>query len=96
MAVVKLFGGLRDHAAAAQIEVSGATVREILLALCAGNDPLRSAIFDGEELQPHVRVMITGRDIELNQGLDTPVSDIDQLAIFPPIAGGREATSNRC
>ena len=88
MAIVKLFGGLRDRAATAQTEVSGATVREILLALCDGNDELRSAIFAGEELQPHVRVIIAGRDIELIQGLDTPVSDTEQLAVFPPIAGG--------
>lgn len=88
MAIVKLFGGLRDRAAAAQTEVSGATVREILSALCDGNDELRSAIFNGEELQSHVRVMIAGRDIELIQGLETPVSDTEQIAVFPPIAGG--------
>lgn len=88
MAVVKLFGGLRNRATAAQIEASGTTVREVLLAACADNHQLRSAIFDGEELQPHVRVMIAGRDIELSQGLATPVADTDQLAVFPPIAGG--------
>ena len=88
MAIVKLFGGLRARAATAQTEVSGTTVREVLSALCDGNDELRSAIFNGDELQPHVRVMIAGRDIELIQGLDTPVSDTEQLAVFPPIAGG--------
>jgi molybdopterin synthase sulfur carrier subunit len=88
MATVKLFGGLRNRGAAPQTEVSGTTVHEVLSTLCAGNDELRSAIFNGEELQPHVRVMIGGRDIELSQGLDTLVSETDQLAVFPPIAGG--------
>ena len=32
--------------------------------------------------------LINGHDIEFADGLDTAVSDEDQLAIFPPIAGG--------
>ena len=70
------------------MEIPGATVQEVMVALCDGNEGLQAAIFDGRELAPHVRVMITGRDIELDQGLDTPLADDDQLAIFPPIAGG--------
>ena len=49
---------------------------------------LQAAIFDGDALHPYVRVMINGRDSELAQGLDTIVSANDQIAIFPPIAGG--------
>ncbi len=87
MTRVKLFGNLRDYAAAV-VESRGDTVREVLLELCETNRKLGRAIFDGDDLRPHVRVMIDGRDIELAQGLDTPVSDTEQMAIFPPIAGG--------
>ncbi len=85
---IKLYGGLRQKAGSAERRVSGATVRAALGHLCAGNDQLRATIFDGEALRPYVRVMINGRDINLESGLDTAVADNDQIAIFPPIAGG--------
>ncbi|MBP6469986.1 MAG: MoaD/ThiS family protein [Chloroflexi bacterium] len=86
--IIKLFGGLRQKAGGAEQESTGATLREALAALCRENEPLRKAIFDGDTLQPYVRVMVNGRDCELLQGLDTAVSHQDQIAVFPPIAGG--------
>ena len=85
---IKLFGGLRQKAGSSEREVSGTTVREVLTNLCADNKPLQAAIFDGNELRAHVRVMVNGRDSELVDGLDTAVNTDDQIAIFPPIAGG--------
>jgi molybdopterin synthase sulfur carrier subunit len=88
MVVVKLFGGLRRAAGMPTLTMDGDTVRAVLNRLCADNAKLRTAILDGDELQPHVRVIVNGRDIELEQGLDMPL-DAD-AAIFPPIAGGAE------
>jgi molybdopterin synthase sulfur carrier subunit len=85
---IKLFGGLRQKSGRAELEVSGATIREALAIICTGNEKLREAIFNGHVLHPHVRVMVNGLDCELAQGLDTPISADDQIAIFPPIAGG--------
>jgi sulfur-carrier protein len=85
---IKLFGGLRQKAGGAEHEASGATIREALESLCDNNEPLRAAIFDGDGLKPHVRVMVNGHDCELADGLATAVSANDQIAIFPPIAGG--------
>ncbi len=85
---VKLFGGLRTTAGWAEKQVACATLREVLENICMENEMLRAAIFDGDALHPYVRVMINGRDSELAQGLDTIVSANDQIAIFPPIAGG--------
>lgn len=86
--IIKLFGGLRQKAGSAEKVSSGATVREALENLCSGNDALQAAIFSGDELQAHIRIMVNGHDSELAQGLDTTVTDDDEIAVFPPIAGG--------
>jgi molybdopterin synthase sulfur carrier subunit len=88
---IKLFAGLRQVAGRSQVDAAGATLREALEHLCAGDEDLRAAIFDGHVLHPHVRVLINGRDSELAQGLDTPLTEDDQVAVFPPIAGGSSA-----
>ena len=85
---IKLFGGLRQKAGSAELESSGDTIREALETICTGNEMLRAAIFNGKVLHQHVRVMVNGRDCELEQDLETPVSDSYQIAIFPPIADG--------
>lgn len=91
MPQVKLFGGLRRHVSDPNLNVSGETVADILDSLCRGNESLRAEIFDGDQLRSHVRVMVTGRDIELDEGLKTKVKQGDVVAIFPPIAGGMRA-----
>jgi molybdopterin synthase sulfur carrier subunit len=85
---IKLFGGLRQTAGSPEFEVSGTTIKEALEDLCRDNQALREAIFDGSVLRPHVRVMVNGRDCEFSGGLETAVYENDQIAIFPPIAGG--------
>jgi len=85
---IKLFGGLRQKAKGAEHTASGTTLRDVLESLCQDNAPLHAAIFAGDGLRPHVRVMVNGHDCELAKGLDTAVCPDDQIAIFPPIAGG--------
>lgn len=85
---IKLFGGLRQKAGGAVHEAPGVTIREGVNQLCENCEPLRIAIFDGQQLRPHVRIMVNGQDCELVQGLETIVSENDQIAIFPPLAGG--------
>jgi molybdopterin synthase sulfur carrier subunit len=85
---VRLFGNLRQHTGQLAVTASGATIGEVLQDLCTAYPTLEEAIFDSNQLQAHVRVMVNGRDIELADGLGTPVSESDQIAVFPPIAGG--------
>lgn len=88
MARVKLYGNLRRLTAHAQCLVRGANVREILDALTRDNPRLRGALFHNGALAEHVRITRNGRDIRHAQNLETPVNDDDELAIFPPVAGG--------
>jgi len=90
MPKVKFFGSLRQRAGCPQLELSGDTVRKILQDLCAGKPDLCSAIFTANQtgIRPHIRIMLNGRDIEMLQGFETPVSETDTIAIIPPIAGG--------
>jgi molybdopterin synthase sulfur carrier subunit len=85
---IKFYGGLRQIAGTKELVITGVTIREVLEKICADNESLCMAIFDGTNLHQHVRVMVNGRDSELAQGLETPLSGDDQIAIFPPIAGG--------
>jgi MoaD family protein len=87
---IKLFGGLRQKAEGAELNGSGATIREVLKTISSEHDSLGKALFinGSDDLRPHIRIMVNGLDSELLAGLDTAVSKDDQIAIFPPIAGG--------
>ena len=87
---IKLFGGLRSKAGASELYESGETIREVVEKISAENEELGAAIFasNNGELRPHIRIMVNGLDSELAEGLETAVNDNDQIAIFPPIAGG--------
>lgn len=89
MTQIKLFGGLQRKAGTTAVTVNGSNIQELLQNLFVTHPDLETAVIDGQnQLQPHVRVMVNGHDIELKQGLETAVTDQDVIAIFPPIAGG--------
>ena len=89
MAQIKLFGGLQRKASTTAVTVPGSTIQELLQNLFVTHPELETAVTDDQnQLQPHVRVMVNGHDIEFKEGLETAVTDQDVIAIFPPIAGG--------
>ena len=88
MATVKLFGNLRKYIDGSQVQITGASVRLVVDALCDGDPHLCDALLEDGSIRPHFKITINGHDIALAEGLDTPVSENDRIAIFPPIAGG--------
>ncbi|MBE2220580.1 MAG: MoaD family protein [Anaerolineae bacterium] len=89
MAQVKLFGGLQRKAGTTAVTIPGSNIQALLQNLFVTHPELETAVTDDQHhLQPHVRVMVNGHDIELGDGLETAVTDQDVIAIFPPIAGG--------
>jgi MoaD family protein len=69
----------------------GATLRTLLEALAAeGQEAFTRQVYDPESgLQPRVAVLVNGRPFSLAEGgLDQPLEDGDEVAAFPPLAGG--------
>jgi MoaD family protein len=69
-------------------EVDGKTVREVLDALYDRYAELRERITKDGGLRRFVNVYVGGEDIRFINGLDTPVSDGDEITILPAVAGG--------
>jgi sulfur-carrier protein len=73
---------------AAQAEVDGATVGEVLDALFDRFDELRDRICDDGGLRRFVNVYLAGEDIRFLDGLATPVPEGSEVTILPAVAGG--------
>ena len=87
--VVKIPTQLRaatDGEAVASVE--GTTVGEALDALYERYAELRSRIAEDGGLRRFVNVYVGGEDIRFLDGLDTPVSEGDEITILPAVAGG--------
>ena len=72
----------------ATAEVEGATVGEVLDSLYDRYGELRSRIAEDGGLRRFVNVYVGGEDIRFLDGLDTQVSDGDEVTILPAVAGG--------
>jgi molybdopterin synthase sulfur carrier subunit len=87
--LVKIPTQLRAAAGgAASTTVEGETVGEVLDALYEQFGELRERIADDGGLRRFVNVYIGGEDIRFLDGLETTVSDGDEVTILPAVAGG--------
>jgi MoaD family protein len=71
-----------------EIEVDGSTVGEALDAVFDQHDDLRERITEDGGLRRFVNVYVSGEDIRFSEGLDTQLSDGDEVTILPAVAGG--------
>ena len=72
----------------AEVEVEGSNVGEALDAVFAAYGDLRERITQDGTLRRFVNVYVSGEDIRFQDGLDTTVSDGDEVTILPAVAGG--------
>ena len=71
------------------VEVSGATVGELLADLTTKHDGLRKHLYTDEgKLRNFVNVYLNDEDIRYLQKEQTPVKSGDTLSIVPSVAGG--------
>jgi len=71
-----------------EAEGGGETVGEVLDSLFEQFADLRERICEDGDLRRFVNVYVAGEDIRFLSGLDTKVSDGDEVTILPAVAGG--------
>ena len=85
MPTVKLFANLRKLAGTKEISIPGATVGTVLTELVKLSPSIEPVILENGELRPYIVVTVNGHPIS---NFETPVTEQDNVAVFPPIAGG--------
>lgn len=65
----------------------GSGVRDLISRLADESASIREILLDGKgSVRSHVIVMVNGKRVPA--GSDHPLADGDEVAIFPPVAGG--------
>ena len=75
-----------------QVEVAKhpPTLRDALDALAGETPGVRDRVLTEQgEVRPHVNVFVGAESCRWTGGLDTPIGDGAEIAIFPAISGGR-------
>jgi molybdopterin synthase sulfur carrier subunit len=90
---VNFYATLRQIVGAKTVDFSledGITVRFLIDEIVRQYPPLRSELLDENgNLYQHVHVFINGRDVPyLEQAMETPVSSMDTISVFPAVGGG--------
>ena len=90
MATVRIPTQLRTlTAGAAEVDVDGSTVGEVLQSLDAAHPGFAGRLFDDAgALRRFVNVFVADEDVRFSDGLDTPVTPGQTVSIIPAVAGG--------
>jgi len=85
MPTIKLYANLRKLAGMKEISITGANLGVVLSELVKRSPALAGILLENGQIRPHVIITKNGHNIS---GLDEVLTNEDQIAIFPPIAGG--------
>ena len=86
-AMMKLPPGISGKDGPRTMECRGQDVAEAL-ADCVAKEPRFKARIFREDGTVWVGVFLNGRNVRQIAGLETPLSDGDEIRLLPPIAGG--------
>jgi molybdopterin synthase sulfur carrier subunit len=73
---------------ASTVDCEPGTVRELIEQLDARHGGFRDRVMQDGSLRRFVNVFVAGEDIRFGGGIDTPVSDGQEVTILPAVAGG--------
>ena len=85
MPVIKLYANLRKIAGIKELSIAGETIGVVVSELARKYPPVGEIILQDGGIAPHVIATLNGHNIT---DMETPVTEQDLVAIFPPLAGG--------
>jgi molybdopterin synthase sulfur carrier subunit len=88
---VKAFANFREAIGKREIEIeldSDSSVRDLLEELCKRYDLSDLLFEEGGALQKYIKILVNGEDVVFLKGLETKLKSGDEIALFPPVAGG--------
>lgn len=88
---VRAFAGFREILGKdLELDIEkGSTIADLLNELAASSQAFKESAFDDSgRLQDYVLLMLNKKRIDPRQDLSTEMHEGDELAIFPPVAGG--------
>jgi len=90
MSTIRIPTALRSFTAGAdEVTLPAATVREALTELERRHPGIGARLLDASgAVRPFIRIFVGPDDIGSLAGLDSPITDRDELSIIPAIAGG--------
>ena len=89
MAKVIFTPNLQRHLACPPMEAAGATVREVLEAVFAGNEQARGYVLDDQAaLRKHMTIFVNGTRIRDRVHLSDPVPPQGEVYILQALSGG--------
>lgn len=71
-----------------EIQCEPGTVRELIDQLESRHAGFRDRVMENGSLRRFVNVFVAGEDVRFAEGIETPVSDGQEVTILPAVAGG--------
>jgi sulfur-carrier protein len=77
------------------VDASGTTLAELIDDLEANHSGIKERLIDDGDLRRFVNVYVNDEDVRFTGGLETAVSDGDQVVVLPAVAGGAGSQAQR-
>jgi molybdopterin synthase sulfur carrier subunit len=72
------------------VDGEGATLSELVDNLENAHPGIKDRLVEGEDLRRFVNVYVNDEDVRFTGGLETELSDGDQVVVLPAVAGGAQ------